>query len=240
MSSITKEFDTRAKKTRPKLSLKLPSLRSRSSSSPLRSNLRRIKEENDKGKASSSEESSDDSYDSEEEMKKYQRGGRRRSLSTSNIDDIRSDESGDENTERKQRGHSLSSSGTNKTRPDSPTVPPLLSPRSCLRRSQSARRRSTSMSDVEEILNQVQAMHVHFSPDTVDLPERDCKYREYCERKLGLKGFAKPNLKHEMHKQHMKQMKKVNLSDYMSSPNKGYNSGPVFSPMAGGGAMMMM
>ncbi len=216
MSSIEKEFDTREKKgSKLKLTLKLPSLRSRSASSPLERsastgsdfpnrNLRRIKEEDDKGEASSD---SDDSYDSEEEMKKYQQqGGRRRSLSTSNMDDIRSDDSEDETDDTKPRSGSLSRSRSdagkyNKPRPDSPTVPALLSPKSCLRHN--VRRRSTSMSDVEEILNNAHNLHVHFSPDTVDPPERNCKYREYCERKLGLKGLTAPNLKHEIHKQHM-------------------------------------
>ena len=217
MSSIAKEFDTRdSKKSKIRLSLKMPSLRSRASSSPLersastgnefpeRSNLKKIKEEDDKGEASSSD--SDDSYDSEAEMKKYQqRGGRRRSLSHSNIDDIRSDESeSEEETDTtKPRGSSLSSSNVDEQkRPDSPVLP-----RSCLRLQ--TRRRSTSMSEVEDILHQVQQMHVqqkkgvHFSPDTVDPPPRQCKYREYCERKLGLKAVNAPNIKHEMHKQHM-------------------------------------
>ena len=35
-------------------------------------------------------------------------------------------------------------------------------------------------------------------------------------------------------------MKKVNLSEYMSSHSKGYRSSPSFSPMAGSGGMMMM
>ena len=215
MSSIAKEFDTRdSKKSKIRLSLKMPSLRSRASSSPLersastgnefpeRSNLKKIKEEDDKGEASSD---SDDSYDSEVEMKKYQqRGGRRRSLSHSNIDDIRSDDESEGDSEEtdttKPRGSSLSSADENNKRPDSPILP-----KSCLRLQ--TRRRSTSMSEVEDILHQVQKMHVkkgvHFSPDTVDPPPRECKYREYCERKLGLKAVNAPNIKHEMHKQHM-------------------------------------
>lgn len=221
MSSIEKEFDTRrkGKKSRFGLSLKLPVLsRNRSTSSPLerslssgaefpdRSNLRRIREEEDKGSASS--ESDDDSYDSEEELKKFQqKSGRRRSLSTSAMDDMpKSDDSDNDDAggSSKQRAGSFSSGlpeTDQRKRPDSPTIPPLLSPRSCLRFQ--TRRRSTSMSDVEELLQNVHKMKVTFSPETVDPIPRNCKYREYCEKKLGLNPMNKPNVKHEMHKKQM-------------------------------------
>ncbi|XP_033097154.1 uncharacterized protein LOC117101300 [Anneissia japonica] len=79
------------------------------------------------------------------------------------------------------------------------------------------RRRSATISggdDLQEAVCQSKCNHVRFSPDTVDPPPRSCSYRKYVEAKSAC-PFR--NFKHEKHKQKMGQLKKVNLSEFLSS-----------------------
>ncbi|XP_071962835.1 uncharacterized protein [Antedon mediterranea] len=82
------------------------------------------------------------------------------------------------------------------------------------------RRRSTTISEGENLEEKVcmsRCRHVTFSPDTIDPPPRSSSYCKYLESKS---SCPIRNLKHEKHKQKMFQLKKVNLSDFLSTSHQ--------------------
>ncbi|XP_033632847.1 uncharacterized protein LOC117294509 [Asterias rubens] len=150
------------------------------------------------------------------------RFGRRRSLSAcADVQDTRIKRKDD-------------SEGGDQDETDGDQLSPLpASPtRSCIRG------RSATFSHGENVEERSRQRSVSFSPETVDPPPRNLKYREWIEAKTKAPPI---NVKHEKHKQKMNQMKKVNLSDFLSSPKRG--TGGIMSvstsAFGGGGSMMM-
>ncbi|XP_072165524.1 uncharacterized protein [Diadema setosum] len=112
--------------------------------------------------------------------------------------------------------------------------------KSCLKNRYGRRRRASTFPplDCSELSEEAfrRCVKVTFSPDTVDPPPRNCKYREWIERKCN-HGRSQPiNIKHEKRKCQLNQMRKVNISDYMS---KNYGSS-FFSPVGSFGGDMLL
>ncbi|XP_038075779.1 uncharacterized protein LOC119743448 isoform X2 [Patiria miniata] len=110
---------------------------------------------------------------------------------------------------------------------------PCSPTRSCIRG-----RSATIGYSGEDVVSESRPRSVSFSPETVDPPPRNMKYRAWIEAR------SKPppiNVKHEKHKQKMNQLKKVNMSDYLASRKPASGAGIMASSTSafGGGGMMM-
>lgn len=109
-----------------------------------------------------------------------------------------------------------------------PTSADKCFPKSCLKNhGYHGRRRASTYPGPIDCLEASFKRCVTFSPDTAEPRSRDCKYREWIEKKCHHPKSPPINIKHEKTKCQLNQMKKVNLSDYMS---RGYGSS-FFSPM---------
>lgn len=106
----------------------------------------------------------------------------------------------------------------------------------CLKVTYHGRRRASTYPGPHDCLEASFKRCVTFSPDTIEPATRDCKYREWIEKKCLSPKSPPVNVKHEKRKCQLNQMRKVNISDYMS---KNYGSS-FFSPIGTYGGDMLL
>ncbi|XP_041467766.1 uncharacterized protein LOC121418129 [Lytechinus variegatus] len=106
----------------------------------------------------------------------------------------------------------------------------------CLKVNYHGRRRASTYPGPHDCLEASFKRCVTFSPDTVEPATRNCKYREWIEKKCIHPRSPQINVKHEKRKCQLNQMRKVNISDYMS---KNYGSS-FFSPIGSFGGDMLL
>lgn len=147
-------------------------------------------------------------------------------------------------TEEKEQVSSSSEDHPHHEPPPSPLPPPTkscLKPFSCLENSKPPplRKRSISLPEGDPIIVCRLNRHVHFSPDTVDPPPRNCRYREWIERHSS-HPKSSINIKHEKRKQQLRQIHSLDINDYLSKGSKRYNFSMISSPMPSLGCDMFL
>lgn len=144
----------------------------------------------------------------------------------------------DNEEESKENGQDENVEESEKTSTEEVTPPSTqegcLKP--CLKVRYHGRRRASTYPGPMDCLEASFKRCVTFSPDTVEPTARDCKYREWMEKKCLHPKSPKVNIKHEKRKCQLNQMRKVNISDYMS---KGYGSS-FFNPIGSYGGDMLL